>query len=596
MIELNEGRIIAPTIFASALMIRVRFVHSSKLRLRGTIFMAANSSVSEQLRALTSLQNLSLKLSSALTTDETLDAIVDAAIIICRADLAAISHITESGELRLLRHRGLSEEYVKDRQLTRLDPALSDMINKQIPSIVEDIDSLAAVSPNYPVWKKEGIASVVTLPLVSEGKVFGMIGAGSLTVRRYSKTEVDAMAILATQAGAAIINARLLDQLREANKAKDEFFSTLSHELRTPLTPILGWTHLLKPFGGVDPLVGQGIDTIERNARQLSELIKDLLDLTRIISNKIEIEPQMTDIVSLVKTAVAQMLPQAEARDIIIDRLLPAQPMMGSVDPTRIQQVISNLLGNAIKFTTEGGRVTVVLTQDDSGRDRRKTAIIEVTDTGIGIDPEFLPYIFERFTQANDGTDRRFGGLGLGLAITRTIVELHGGRIAAQSNGRGQGSKFIVSLPLRDGRPAVVEPVRVEPVADEGELTDLGLRVLVIEDSLDTSNMLKLWLGTYGCEVFIADDASEGVKLATEHKPNLIISDIGMPDVDGYQLMRTLRETPGVKDTPAIALTGYAREEDRDLALAAGYNAHISKPANMSRLLSLIMMLTRGNE
>jgi len=558
--------------------------------------MAANSSVSEQLRALTSLQNLSLKLSSALTTDETLDAIVDAAIIICRADLAAISHITESGELRLLRHRGLSEEYVKDRQLTRLDPALSDMINKQIPSIVEDIDSLAAVSPNYPVWKKEGIASVVTLPLVSEGKVFGMIGAGSLTVRRYSKTEVDAMAILATQAGAAIINARLLDQLREANKAKDEFFSTLSHELRTPLTPILGWTHLLKPFGGVDPLVGQGIDTIERNARQLSELIKDLLDLTRIISNKIEIEPQMTDIVSLVKTAVAQMLPQAEARDIIIDRLLPAQPMMGSVDPTRIQQVISNLLGNAIKFTTEGGRVTVVLTQDDSGRDRRKTAIIEVTDTGIGIDPEFLPYIFERFTQANDGTDRRFGGLGLGLAITRTIVELHGGRIAAQSNGRGQGSKFIVSLPLRDGRPAVVEPVRVEPVADEGELTDLGLRVLVIEDSLDTSNMLKLWLGTYGCEVFIADDASEGVKLATEHKPNLIISDIGMPDVDGYQLMRTLRETPGVKDTPAIALTGYAREEDRDLALAAGYNAHISKPANMSRLLSLIMMLTRGNE
>jgi signal transduction histidine kinase len=558
--------------------------------------MAANSSVSEQLRALTSLQNLSLKLSSALAVDETLDAIVDAAIIICRADLAAISHITDSGELRLLRHRGLSQEYVKDRQLTRLDPALSGIINKQLPSIVEDIDVLASVSPNYPVWKKEGISSVVTLPLVSEGRVFGMIGAGSLTVRRYSKTEVDAMAILATQASAAIINAKLVDQLREANKAKDEFFSTLSHELRTPLTPILGWTHLLKPFAGVDPLVAQGIDTIERNARQLSELIKDLLDLTRIISNKIEIEPQMTDIVSLVKTAVAQMLPQAEARDIVIDRLLSAQQMMGSVDPTRIQQVISNLLGNAIKFTPEGGRVTVVLTQDDSGRDRQETAIIEVTDTGIGIDPEFLPYIFERFTQANDGTDRRFGGLGLGLAITRTIVELHGGRIAAKSNGRGLGSKFIVSLPLRDGRAPVVELVPTETVADEGEVTDLGLRVLVIEDSLDTSNMLKLWLGTYGCDVFIADDASEGVRLAIEHQPNLIISDIGMPDVDGYQLMRTLRETPGVTNTPAIALTGYAREEDRELAIAAGYDAHISKPANMSRLLSLIMTLTRRNE
>lgn len=560
------------------------------------IHMTANSTVSEQLRALTSLQNISLKLSSALTIEETLDAIVDAAIIICRADLAAISHITDSGELRLLRHRGLSEEYVKDRQLTRLDPALSDIINKQLPSIVEDIDVLASVSPNYPVWKKEGIKSVVTLPLVSEGKVFGMIGAGSLTVRRYSRTEVDAMAILATQASAAIINARLLDQLREANKAKDEFFSTLSHELRTPLTPILGWTHLLKPFAGVDPLVAQGIDTIERNARQLSELIKDLLDLTRIISNKIEIDPQLTDLVSLVKTAVAQILPQAEVRNIAIDRLLPAHPMMCSVDPTRIQQIISNLLGNAIKFTPEGGRVTVVLTQDDSGRDMQKTAIIEVIDTGIGIDPEFLPHIFERFTQANDGTDRRFGGLGLGLAITRAIVELHGGRIAAQSTGRGRGSKFIVSLPLREGRASVIEPERPETVAVVGEVRDLGLRVLVIEDSIDTSNMLKLWLGTYGCEVFIASDAPEGVRLATEQRPTLIISDIGMPDVDGYQLMRTLRKTPGVKDVPAIALTGYARDEDRDLALEAGYNAHISKPANMGRLLSLIMTLTRKNE
>src|SRR5215831_12796183 len=384
--------------------------------------MAANSSVSEQLRALTSLQNLSLKLSAALTIDETLDAIVDAAIVICRADLAAISHLTESGELRLLRHRGLPEDYIRDRQLTRLDPALSDLINKRLPSIVEDIDVLADVSPNYPVWKKAGIASVVTLPLVNEGEVFGMIGAGSLTVRRYSKTEVDAMAILATQASAAIMNARLLNQLREANRAKDEFFSTLSHELRTPLTPILGWTHLLKPFAGVDPLVGQGIDTIERNARQLSDLIKDLLDLTRIMSNKIEIEPQLTDLVPLVKTAVAQMLPQSKARDIVIDRLLPAQPVVCSVDPTRIQQVISNLLGNAIKFTPEGGRVTVVLTRNDSEQDLHNNAIIEVTDTGIGIDPEFLPLIFERFTQANDGTDRRFGGLGLGLAITRTIV------------------------------------------------------------------------------------------------------------------------------------------------------------------------------
>jgi len=244
-------------------------------------------------------------------------------MVICRADRAAISYINESGELRLLKHRGLSEEYVRDRQLTRLDPTLSGMMTTRLPLIIEDIDEFANTSPNYPVWKKEGIASIVTLPLVSEGDVFGVIGAGSLSVRRYSKTETDAMAILATQAGAAVINARLLDQLREANKAKDEFFSTLSHELRTPLTPILGWTHLLKPFAGYDPLLAQGIDTIERNAKQLSELIKDLLDLTRIISNKIELDRDPTDLAALVKTAVAQMLPQAESRGISVEISLP---------------------------------------------------------------------------------------------------------------------------------------------------------------------------------------------------------------------------------------------------------------------------------
>jgi len=555
--------------------------------------MTADSSVSEQLRALTSLQNLALKLSATLTLDETLDAIVEAAMVICRANRAAISYINESGELRLLKHRGLSEEYVKERQLTRLDPTLSGMMTTRLPSIIEDVDEFANVSPNYPVWKKEGIASIVTLPLVSEGKVFGVIGAGSLSVRRYSKTETDAMAILATQAGAAVINARLLGQLREANKAKDEFFSTLSHELRTPLTPILGWTHLLKPFAGLDPLLGQGIDTIERNARQLSELIKDLLDLTRIISNKIEIERAPTDLAALVKTTVAQMLPQAEARGITVELSLPDEPIIAAVDPMRIQQIVANLLGNAVKFTPEGGRASVVLKSGGGGPGVPVSVVIEVIDTGIGIEPEFLPFVFERFTQAHEGIDRSFGGLGLGLAITRAIVELHGGKVTAQSEGPGRGSRFTVRLPITSSRAADEEENSSESVDDEREIQDLRLRVLVIEDSLDTLNMLKLWLSAFGCEVMIAAEAREGVRLATEQPPDLIISDIGMPDVDGYELMRLLRRTPGLEQVPSIALTGYAREEDRELALAAGYNAHISKPANMDRLLYLIRKLTR---
>jgi len=556
--------------------------------------MTADSSVSEQLRALTSLQNLSLKLSATLTLDETLDAIVEAAMVICRADRAAISYINESGELRLLRQRGLSEEYVRERQLTRLDPTLSGMMTTRLPLIIEDVDEFADTSPNYPVWKKEGIASIVTLPLLSEGNVFGVIGAGSLSVRRYSKTETDAMAILATQAGAAVINARLLDQLREANKAKDEFFSTLSHELRTPLTPILGWTHLLKPFAGHHPVLAQGIDTIERNAKQLSELIKDLLDLTRIISNKIELEREPTDLAALVKTAVAQMLPQAESRGISVEMSLPDEPIISALDPMRVQQIISNLLGNAVKFTPEGGRASVVLKRDGGGPGVPAGVVIEVIDTGMGIRPEFLPFIFERFTQAHEGIDRRFGGLGLGLAITRAIVELHGGRITAHSDGPGLGSRFTVKLPITTSRSMDEEEDYSEPDADELEIHDLRLRVLVIEDSLDTLDMLKLWLSSVGCEVLIAADAREGVRLATEQPPpDLIISDIGMPEVDGYELMRTLRKTPGVEHVPAIALTGYAREEDRELAIAAGYNAHISKPANMARLLHLIKKLAR---
>jgi signal transduction histidine kinase/ActR/RegA family two-component response regulator len=558
--------------------------------------MTAESSVSEQLRELTSLQNLALKLSATLTLDDTLDAIAEAAIIICRADRAAISYINESGELRLLKHRGLSEEYVKNRYLTRLDPAVSGMMATKRPLIIEDVDELANVSPNYAVWKKEGIASIVTLPLLSEGEVFGVIGAGSPSVRRYSKTETDAMAVLATQAGAAIINARLLDQLRTANEAKDEFFSTLSHELRTPLTPILGWTHLLKPFAGIDPLLGQGIDTIERNARQLSELIKDLLDLTRIISNKIELDREPTDLTALVSTSVSQMLPQAEARGITVDLNLPDEPIVSAVDPMRVQQIISNLLGNAVKFTPEGGRASIVLTRDGGGPSVPASGVIEVTDTGIGIDAEFLPFIFERFTQAHAGIARRFGGLGLGLAITRAIAELHGGTVMAQSEGPGCGSRFTVRLPLTGGIAADEEDDSTEFDVDGRGVQALHLKVLIIEDSLDTLNMLKLWLTTFGCEVSTATEAMEGIRIATRHPPDLIISDIGMPDVDGYELMRAVRKTAGLEQVPAIALTGYARDEDRELALSAGYNAHISKPANIGRLLNLIKKLTRDGQ
>jgi signal transduction histidine kinase len=550
--------------------------------------MTAERSMSEQILALTQLQNLSMRLNAALALDETLDAIIEAAIAICRADRAAISYFNEAGGLDILNHRGLSDDYIRGRRLTRPDPVIERIIQTRQLLIIEDVDEFRGLSPNYDAWKREGIGSIVTMPLVREGEVFGVIGAGSNAPRRYTQTETDAMAVLAAQASAAITNARLFEQLREANRAKDEFLSTLSHELRTPLTPILGWMHLLKPFSNLDPMLAHGIKTVERNANQLAGLIKDLLDLTRIVSGKMELAREPADLSSLIQAAFDESLSSAEELRIRMELSLPADPIVSDVDPVRIQQVMSNLLGNALKFTPAEGRVRVTLKSDQS---LPPCAIIEVEDSGIGIDGDFLPHIFKRFTQANGGINRRYDGLGLGLAITRAIVETHGGRVTAESGGAGCGSRFTVRLPITNSQSAS-DTSGPSKISVDGAPENLGLRVLVIEDSRDTVDLLKLWLNLFGCEALMATDALEGIRLAAETKPDLVISDIGMPDIDGYELIRRLRATPGLENVPAIALTGYAREEDRELALAAGYNAHLAKPAEIGYLFYLMKKLT----
>lgn len=550
--------------------------------------MSAEKSMSEHLLALTQLQNLSLRLNVSNALDETLDAIIEAAVVICRADRAAISSLNDSGELEMLRHKGLSNDYINERKLTRLDPAIEKIILTREPLIIEDVDLLQGISPNYNAWKREGVGSIVTLPLVREGKVFGLIGAGSSVPRHYSQTETDAMAVLAAQASASIINARLFEQLMEANRAKDEFLSNLSHELRTPLTPILGWTHLLKQFAHIDPMLAQGIETVERNAYQLSSLIKDLLELTRIISGKMALELEPADLSALVKLVFIENQKTAEDLGLDMKLNLPSVPIITRIDSVRLQQVMSNLISNALKFTPAGGRVAITISRDESVP---SSALIAVEDSGIGIEKGFLPHVFERFSQATGGINRRYGGLGLGLSIARAMVELHGGQIVAESEGAGCGSRFTVKLPITCAAGSMLTALQSKP-AFEPEPEDLGLRVLVIEDSRDTINMLSLWLKSYGCETLMATNSIDGIRLAAESNPDLIISDIGMPDLDGYELIRKLRATRGVEQVPAIALTGYVREEDREVALAAGYNDHIGKPAEMSHLLDLIKKLT----
>jgi signal transduction histidine kinase len=375
---------------------------------------------------------------------------------------------------------------------------------------------------------------------------------------------------------------RANDELAEANRAKDIFLATLSHELRTPLTPILGWVNLLRAGGAAsDPaMLAQGLDAVERNGRLQARLVDDLLDVSRVISGKLRIESEPVNLCKVVEQAVETVRADAEARDIQFSIDLPDCPIVVQGAPVRLQQVVWNLLSNAVKFTPRAGRVLVRAWREGG------EARVEVADTGIGIAPEFLPHVFDRFRQADGSTTRQYGGLGLGLAIVRALVELHGGWARAESEGLGRGSRFTLGLPC-----AVAVEEADEPRAD-AEADVFGLPVLVVDDSTETVELLQLLFTRRGYDVVGAGSAAEAVRRAREKRPGVIISDISMPGIDGYTLLAELRRMPGLEGVPAIALTGHAMDEDRARALAAGFAVHIAKPVDPDELLRIVRRLT----
>src|SRR5256714_3901216 len=376
---------------------------------------------------------------------------------------------------------------------------------------------------------------------------------------------------------------RVNRELVEANRAKDIFLATLSHELRTPLTPVLGWVNLLRTTGGpgADPvLLAQGLDAIERNARLQARLIDDLLDISRIVSGKLRIEWEPVNLCAVVESSVETVRAEAAARDIELAVETPDCPLIVQGAPVRLQQVVWNLLSNAVKFTPRAGRVAVRAWR------KRGEARVEVSDTGIGIATEFLPHVFDRFRQADGSTTRQFGGLGLGLAIVRALVELHGGRGRAESEGLGHGSRFTIGVPY-----AVAASGREEEASEE-EASGASLPVLVVDDSSETVELLQMLFSRKGYDVIGAVSAAEAVRRVREKRPGLIISDINMPETDGYALLAELRRMPGLEGVPAIALTGHAMDEDRARALAAGFAVHIAKPVDPEELLRIVRRLT----
>lgn len=372
-----------------------------------------------------------------------------------------------------------------------------------------------------------------------------------------------------------------------ANRVKDEFLAVLSHELRTPLNPILGWTKLLRTRQFSADKAAQALEVIERNATLQTQLIEDLLDISRILRGKLKLEVAPVNLVTVIHAAIETIRLAAEAKSLQIHCQLTSEirPVLG--DSGRLQQVIWNLLSNAVKFTPAGGQITVRL--EAIAGQGTESAQITITDTGKGISPSFLPYVFDYFRQADGSTTRRHGGLGLGLAIARHLVELHGGQIVAASEGDGKGATFTVCLPLI--MPQYPSQPSVNRVTDAVNLS--GLPILVVDDEPDSRELLAVILGQAGAEVRLASSAGEALRLLEQALPALLISDIGMPETNGYELMRLIRSRwlATGETFPAIALTAYAGEIDQQQALAAGFQRHLAKPVAPEELLRVIAIL-----
>ncbi len=386
-------------------------------------------------------------------------------------------------------------------------------------------------------------------------------------------------------------------EAENANRLKDEFLATLSHELRTPLTAIIGWSNILIAGGMKDADAARALETIYRNARAQNQLIDDLLEVSRIVTGKLRLDVQPVDLAAVIVAATDAARPAAEAKNIRLQTLLDSQASSVSGDPDRLQQVVWNLVSNAVKFTPKGGRVQIKLERVNSHIE------ITVADTGAGIKPEFLPYVFDRFRQSDATVTRKHGGLGLGLSIVRQLVELHGGTVRAESEGEGHGAIFIVSLPFIVTRRDTPLMERVHPSTNLGNISFkcppqlVGLRVLIVDDESDTRDLLRAVMERCGCEVTTLGSAAEALAALQQTNPDVLISDIGMPEEDGYTLIRKVRALPTDRGgrTPAIALTAYARAEDRVRALMAGFQVHVPKPVEPMELAAVVASLTRRN-
>jgi PAS domain S-box-containing protein len=545
------------------------------------------------------LAELARSINTAQDVSTVLQRVVDGAKELCRCDLTSVAlREMESGSIvmrnRAGEYRGAQERFVVEPGRGAGGLVLESGRPFRGDNMAED-PRITHASADF--VQAEGLVATLVVPIMVEGRVEGLLYVHRRTPKPFNDRSETVLRQLAEYAAIAIHNMRMLaheHQMRaeaeSASRTKDEFLATLSHELRSPLQPLLNWAYLLRS-PNLDPASAErALDAIERSTKTLGQLIEDLLDVSRIVTGKLRLQARPVRLPAVVRAAMEAVEPAALAKTVTLEaRIEPELPaVMG--DPDRLQQVLWNLLSNGIKFTPKGGRVTVTVAG------RNSELMLTVADTGAGIKREFLPHVFERFRQAESSTNRAYGGLGLGLAIVRHLVELHGGSVAVQSEGEGQGATFSVRLPVA----AAIRTAERAPaaVSTDGPVRRSlsGLRLLIVDDEADAREVMRFMLERGGAQVRTADSAGQALDAIREERPDLLISDIGMPVEDGYVLVRRLRamEEGLGRRLPAIALTAYASEEDTRRALAAGFDAHLSKPVDPARLIDIAAGLAGG--
>jgi len=511
------------------------------------------------------LAEASAALGSSLDYEETLRTVAQLAVPQI-ADWCAVDVVDEHGEVQRL-----AVSHIDSAQASTAGSAVADVIGF----------GTALMRPN-----------VIVVPLTAHRRTFGALTfVYADSARTYSDVDFRFAHDMAYRAALAVENARAYRQVQAANRAKDEFLATLSHELRTPLNAVLGWARMLRGGAVSQEKMARAFEVVERNALAQLDLVEDLLDLSRVITGKFRLDVQPVSLTATINAAVEAIQPAAAAKGITVKVDAGSDESLISGDEARLQQVIWNLLSNAIKFTLRGGRVTVTLRRQESQFE------IEVSDTGEGIEPAVLPYVFDRFRQGDSGTTRTHQGLGLGLAIVRHIVELHGGRVDVASPGKGQGATFMISLPfvqpvriaaLKSGRDVVIPARRPYTAALS------GVRALIVDDDSDTRELLAEVLRSRGVVVTAVSSVEEGLAALDREVPDILLSDIAMPDRDGFDLIRRVRERPADRGghVPAVAITAYARPEDTERSLASGYQMHVTKPVDMDELIATVASLT----